>query len=207
VHSFDSGEEEADGVLNEEQRSLIVDEILKADDDEFMLEDNSPSPHKQSQENGDFESSAKDKIKRIVIKNTTNKEGSKEKDLKLKNLENGYKLRSYNLHMQNESQKAAIAAKEGLNDVFLSAHKMQITKHSMKEKQGQKYFLNKELMREKVAIQREKGGFRIIIPKSYKYGKADLSKIDMDEFANHYNSYRITIKDIIKLIKEQEGLA
>ena len=57
-------------------------------------------------------------------------------------------------------------------------------------------------MRDKVSIQREKNGFRIIIPKSYKYGKADLKNMDMDEFANHYNSYRISIKDIIKLIKE-----
>ena len=41
-------------------------------------------------------------------------EGDKSgKEIKLKNLENGYKLRQYNLHMQNERQRAQMAAKEG----------------------------------------------------------------------------------------------
>ena len=63
------------------------------------------------------------------------------------------------------------------------------------------------MMREKVMIHRDNVGFRIIIPKSLKYGKADLNKMDMEEFVEHYNVFRITMKDIIKLIKENEGLA
>src|SRR3569833_2163916 len=62
-------------------------------------------------------------------------------------------------------------------------------------------------MRDKVQIQKEKNGFRIIIPKSYRYGKADLKNMDVEEFANNYHSYRITMKDIIKMIKQHEGLS
>lgn len=84
---------------------------------------------------------------------------------------------------------------------------MQISKLSKKERQGAKYTLSKEEMREKLSITKEDKGFRIIIPKTYRYGKQALKKLDVNEFANHYNSYRIEIKDIIKLIKQQEGLS
>jgi hypothetical protein len=57
-------------------------------------------------------------------------------------------------------------------------------------------------MREKVSISRDKTGFQIIIPKSMKYGKPNLRNIDAEEFAQHYTSYRVNIKDIINLIRE-----
>lgn len=40
----------------------------------------------------------------------------------------------------------------------------------------------KELMREKVSILREEKGFRIIIPKSLRYGKSDLKNMSVQEF-------------------------
>ena len=62
-------------------------------------------------------------------------------------------------------------------------------------------------MRDKVMITRETNGFRIIIPKSFKYGKVDLKNMTNEEFAMHYSSYRLTFKDIIKMIREHEGLS
>jgi len=57
-----------------------------------------------------------------------------------------------------------------------------------------------------VTIEREDRGFRIIIPKSYYYGKADLKRINPTEFNDNYHSYRIKMKDIIQLIKDQSGI-
>ena len=48
IKDFDGKEDnEGGGVLNEEQRSLIIEEILRANDDEFVLEDECPSPDKR----------------------------------------------------------------------------------------------------------------------------------------------------------------
>lgn len=60
----------------------------------------------------------------------------------------------------------------------------------------------KELLRDKVTIRKEDYGFQIIIPKSYKYGKANADEMEMNEFVENYHVYKINTQDIIKLIKE-----
>lgn len=62
-------------------------------------------------------------------------------------------------------------------------------------------------MREKVKITREANDFRIIIPKSFKSGKKDLKNMSNEEFAQYYSSYRLGFKDILKMIRENEGLS
>ena len=60
----------------------------------------------------------------------------------------------------------------------------------------------KELLRDKVSIQQEEQGYQIIIPKTLKYGKADLHNIEVDEFITNYHIYRLNFKDILELIKK-----
>lgn len=91
------------------------------------------------------------------------------------------------------------AFKEGL----LSAHKMQIVKHSKREKNSAKYLLMKEILRDKVVIQRDGEGFQIVVPKALRSGKAPLPALDADEFAKHFHVFKLNIKDMVKLIRDQ----
>lgn len=79
---------------------------------------------------------------------------------------------------------------------------MNIVKYKKKEKYSTRYYLMKELMRDKVTIKREQNGFQIIIPKSYKYGKVNLDKLQGNEFSENYNVFRVNFKDILRLIRE-----
>lgn len=67
----------------------------------------------------------------------------------------------------------------------------------------------KEYLRDRVSIKKIGDTFRIIIPKSNKNGlsKLNTAKMDTKEFQNNYNTYKINIKDIIQLIREQEDLS
>ena len=130
-----------------------------------------------------------------------------QRQVRLKDLENAADIRRQNIQLQHDRLKAIKAAKEGLEQGFLSAHKMHITKHSKKEKKAQKYFLMKEYFRSRVSIKREDHCFRIVIPKTNKVGKADMRNLDSKELAANYTSYKINIKDIIKLIREQEDIS
>ena len=58
-------------------------------------------------------------------------------------------------------------------------------------------------MREKVIIQRDAEGFQIIIPKTLKYGRADLAHLDMEEFLKNFNIFKLNFKDMLNLIKEE----
>ena len=74
---------------------MIVEEILRADDEEFVLEDNSPSPTKSNTMNfvDAFDRRESIKKKKIVILNRS----ESQREIKLKKLQDAHRLRQYNL--------------------------------------------------------------------------------------------------------------
>lgn len=193
--------------LNEEERSLIVDEILKANnEEEFVLEDDSPDK-RDTDVNDDFGSVATKSDHAFDGTNvqTQRATGGKfkviiksAKEQKIRTLTKAKLVQQYNIELKKRPKM-----EDAFEDGVLSAHKMHIVKHSKKEKQGAKYLIQKENMREKVIIQRDAEGFQIIIPKTLKYGRADLAHLDMDEFLKNFNIFKLNFKDMLNLIKEE----
>eukprot|EP00347_Sterkiella_histriomuscorum_P008402 403345231 len=208
--------EEDDGFLNEEERSLIVDEILRANqmdennkDGNLVLEDeDSPHRHNQMFLNAVDEeaSDGKNSGQRAAINNHFHERKSSRFRVIIQTGKDPKSKTSLSA-LQQAQQYNILNRRSSIDNVFedgiFSAHKMQIVKHSKKEKNQQKYMLMKELLRDRVSIQKEEQGFEIIIPKTLKYGKANLHSIEPEEFIKNYNVYKLSFKDILNLIKQQ----
>jgi len=181
-------EDEEEGPLNEEEKSLIVEEILNIS--EFSYKDDQGKDEKFKVLHNPWEEKQKPLTR---------------KEQKRRDFEEALKLRDYNYQLQQEKYRTLQQVNE-LHMGLLEAKKLKLKKMSKKEKQIAEYYRKKEELRGKIKVHKDDECFRIIVPKSMKLGQLSLAADSSREYANHYVQYKLNIKDLIKIIKKEQGL-
>ena len=86
---------------------------------------------------------------------------------------------------------------------------MKISKASKKDKKYLEYYRKKEALRGKIQVQKEGDEFKIRIPiglKSGMFAGLHLNRRPSVRNGPMFHHFKVRIKDVVKLIKEEQGL-